>query len=135
MPESELLAVPGVVILLAEPGAGKTKLLGSIAERVGGQRTRASAFRAVAGNSTLIVDAFDEVARIGDGRFHDILHRIRDAEPNRVLLSSRSAEWEDAKTRLVEDLFGVEPQVAHLVPLESDEQRRLFEHQIGRAHV
>jgi hypothetical protein len=116
------------VILLAEPGAGKTKLLDSTAERFGGQRIRASVFRALADNSTLIVDAFDEVARIGDARVHDILRRIRDAEPDRVLLSSRSGEWEDSKTRLVEDLFGVEPKVAHLVPLESEEQRQLFEH-------
>lgn len=75
-----------------------------------------------------MVDAFDEVARIGDARVLDILHQIRDAYPDRVLLSSRSGEWEDAKTRLIGDLFGVEPQVVHLVPLEPDEQRRVFDH-------
>ncbi|SFK22934.1 hypothetical protein [Celeribacter neptunius] len=128
MPESELLTVPGIAILLAEPGAGKTKLLDSVAERGGAVRVRASAFRAEQGNTTLIVDAFDEVARIGGGRVFDILHRIRDAEPDRLLLSSRSGEWEDAKTRLVGDLFGVDPIVAHLVPLDSGEQRLLFEH-------
>ena len=68
------------------------------------------------------------MARIGDARVHDILHQIRDTEPDRVLLSSRSGEWEDAKTRLVGDLFEAEPQVAHLVPLERDEQQQLFEH-------
>ncbi|WP_299919614.1 hypothetical protein [uncultured Roseobacter sp.] len=128
MPEAELLAGPGIVILLAEPGAGKTALLDSIADQLGADRVRASAFRQVSGRSTLVVDAFDEVARIGDARVHDILHQIRDAEPDRVLLSSRSGEWEDAKTRLVGDLFGVEPHVTHLVSLESNEQRQLFEY-------
>ncbi|WP_213544074.1 hypothetical protein [Vannielia litorea] len=128
MPEDELLAAPGVVILLAEPGAGKTALLNSIADRVGAGRVRASAFRPGPGGSTLVVDAFDEVARIGDARVLDILHHIRDAEPSRVLLSSRSGEWEDAKTRLIGDLFGVEPQVVRLVPLETNEQRLLFDH-------
>ena len=116
------------MILLAEPGAGKTALLGSIAERVGAGRVRASAFRPGTGGSTLVVDAFDEVARIGDARVLDILHQIRDTGPDRVLLSSRSGEWEEAKTRLVGDLFGVEPQVVQLVPLDNDEQRQLFEH-------
>lgn len=128
LPEAELLAAPGVVILLAEPGAGKTALLNSIADRVGVNRVRASAFRLGAGSSTLVVDAFDEVARIGDARVLDIMHQIRDAEPDRVLLSSRSGEWEDAKTRLIGDLFGVEPQVFRLVPLATDEQRLLFDH-------
>jgi hypothetical protein len=128
LPEAELLAAPGVVILLAEPGAGKTALLGSIAERVGAGRVRASAFRPGPGGSTLVVDAFDEVARIGDARVLDILHQIRDAGPDRVLLSSRSSEWEEAKTRLVGDLFGVEPRVVQLVPLDNDEQLQLFEH-------
>ena len=120
--------MPGVVILLAEPGAGKTALLNSIADRVGADRVRASAFRPGSGGSTLVVDAFDEVARIGDARVLDILHQIRDAEPDRVLLSSRSGEWEDAKTRLIADLFGVQPQVIRLVPLETEEQRQLFDH-------
>ena len=128
LPEDELLAADGVVILLAEPGAGKTALLNSIADRVGVGCVRANAFRPGAGGSTLVVDAFDEVARIGDARVLDILHHIRDAEPRRVLLSSRSSEWEDAKTRLIGDLFGVEPQVVRLVPLETAEQRLLFDH-------
>ena len=128
LPEDEILAEVGVVILLAEPGAGKTALLNSIADRVGAGCVRASAFRPGAGGSTLAVDAFDEVARIGDARVLDILHQIRDAEPSRVLLSSRSSEWEDAKTRLIGDLFGVEPQVVRLVPLETAEQRLLFDH-------
>lgn len=130
IPEAELLEAPGVVILLAEPGAGKTALLGSIANRVGAGCVRASAFRPRAQStaSTLIIDAFDEVARIGDARVFDILHQIRDAEPDRVLLSSRSGEWEDAKTRFIGDLFGVDPHVVRLAPLETDEQRRLFDH-------
>ena len=130
IPEAEVLATSGIVILLAEPGAGKTALLGSIADRVGAGRVRASAFRprAHSTGSTLVIDAFDELARIGDARVFDILHQIRDAEPDRVLLSSRSGEWEDAKTRLIGDLFGVDPNVVRLVPLETDEQRRLFDH-------
>lgn len=128
MPEAELLMAPGIAIVLAEPGAGKTDLLDSVANRLGGMRVRASIVRPSTRNTTLVVDAFDEVARIGDARVHDILYKIRDADPDRVLLSSRSGEWEDARTRLVHDLFGREPQVVHLVPLDSGEQRLLFEH-------
>ncbi|MCZ4368733.1 hypothetical protein [Sulfitobacter dubius] len=128
MPEADLLLASGIVIVLAEPGAGKTDLLDSVADRLGGARVRASVVRPSERDTTLIVDAFDEVARVGDARVHDILHRIRDVEPDRVLFSSRSGEWEDSRTRLVRDLFGKEPQVAYLVPLDGGEQRDLFEH-------
>ena len=122
------MTAPGIAIVLAEPGAGKTDLLDSVADRLGGARVRASIVRPSDRETTLIVDAFDEVARVGDARVYDILHKIRDAEPNRVLLSSRSGEWEVSRTRLIRDLFGKEPQVAHLVPLDGGEQRLLFEH-------
>lgn len=118
----------GVVILLAEPGAGKTALLDNVAERVDARRVRASVFRPDTSGSTLVVDAFDEVARIGEARVLDILHQIRNTGPDRVLLSSRSSEWEEAKTRLIGDLFGVEPQVVQLIPLDNNEQRQLFEY-------
>jgi hypothetical protein len=124
----ELLAAPGLAIVLAEPGAGKTGLLESVATRLGGRRVRASVVRPSQDIATLVVDAFDEVARIGDARVHDILHAISDSRPERVLLSSRSGEWEEARTRLVRDIFGIEPTVAYLVPLTGDEQRLLFEH-------
>ncbi|MEP2984616.1 MAG: hypothetical protein ABJO97_13795 [Roseibium sp.] len=128
MPEADLLTAPGIAIVLAEPGAGKTDLLDSVADRLGGARVRASVARPSGRDMTLIVDAFDEVARVGDARVYDILYKIRDAEPNRVLLSSRSGEWEVSRTRLIRDLFGIEPQVAYLVPLDGGEQRQLFEH-------
>jgi len=128
MPEAELLADPGVAIILAEPGAGKTGLLDNVANRLGVPRVRASLFRPPTVGVTLIVDAFDEVARIGPARLHDILFMIRDAGPDRMLLSSRSSEWENARTRLVRDLFEREPLVAQLVPLDDAEQRQLFEH-------
>ncbi|WP_083590075.1 hypothetical protein [Aurantimonas sp. 22II-16-19i] len=128
MPEAELLVEPGLAIVLAEPGAGKTELLASAARRLGGTRIRASTVRNSTRSALLIVDAFDEVARVGEARVHDILHKIRDSEPERVLLSSRSGEWEDARTGLTKEIFGIEPMVAHLVPLDEGEQRRLFEH-------
>lgn len=122
------MTAPGIAIVLAEPGAGKTDLLDSVADRLGGARVRASIVRPSVRDTALIVDAFDEVARVGDARVYDILHKIRDAEPNRILLSSRSGEWEVSRTRLIRDLFGKEPQIAHLVPLDGGEQRQLFEH-------
>lgn len=126
--EAELLGDPGVEIVLAEPGAGKTDLLDSVAGRLGISRVRASVFRTSNSGATLIIDAFDEVARVGEARLHDILHTIRNADPDRLLLSSRSSEWDNSRTRFVRELFGGEPLVAQLIPLNEIEQRQLFEH-------
>ena len=125
--EADLLLEPGLVIVLAAPGAGKTELLEGVAARLGAVRARASTVRPSLADETLVVDAFDEVARFGDAQVYDILHRIRDANADRILLSSRSGEWQEAKTRQVSALFGVNPLIVQLVPLSVDEQKLIFE--------
>ena len=61
--EGDLLTAPGVAIVLAEPGAGKSALLASLAARFDTTPVKASIFERTSA-PCIVVDAFDEVARI-----------------------------------------------------------------------
>lgn len=127
VPEGDLLAAPGVVIVLAEPGAGKSALLASLAARFGTTPVKASIFERTTA-PCIVVDAFDEVARIDPTGLHRALKELRHTGADRTILSSRSGEWSDADTRLLHDILGIEPILARLVPFDQDEQALLFRH-------
>ena len=127
VPEANLLSEPGVAIVLAEPGAGKSALLASVAARFGTTPVKASIFERTRA-PCIVVDAFDEVARIDPSGLHRTLKELRHTGADRTILSSRSGEWRDADTRLLHDILGVEPILARLVPFDQDEQALLFRH-------
>lgn len=127
MPEAGLLSEPGVALVLAEPGAGKSALLASLAARFGTTPVKASIFER-ARAPCIVVDACDEVARIDPTGLHRTLKELRHTGAERTILSSRSGEWSDADTRLLHDIMGVEPILARLVPFDQDEQALLFRH-------
>ena len=74
--EAELLKDEEVVVLLAEPGAGKTDLLGNIASKFKVQRQKASIFKertSATQTNVLILDALDEVARLDSSGVQAVL--------------------------------------------------------------
>jgi hypothetical protein len=119
-----------VTIVLAEPGAGKTELMKSLAAHFGVQRIRASQFRhktKFSENPVLIIDGVDEVAKIDQSAVDQLIIKAEELSPTRVFFASRSGQWEHARTVAVRQSFGVEPQIVYLKPLNQDEQRKLFE--------
>ncbi|OAO04810.1 hypothetical protein A8B75_06600 [Sphingomonadales bacterium EhC05] len=131
VPEAEILATDRHIILLAEPGAGKTELLDSFSRDLGIKRQRASVLRSrdIPTNvATLIVDSFDEVAKLDLSAFDDLIGRIASAKPKRVIIASRSSEWDSARyDRMLAELLGSEPITVRLRAFEDDEQQQLFE--------
>lgn len=131
IPEIEVLQDGRHVVVLAEPGAGKTELLENFARILGVKRQRASIFRSrVVGQctGTLIVDGFDEVAKLDQSAFDGLIGKIADAGPERVIIASRSSEWDSTRyNRLICDVLGSEPLVVRLKAFEDTEQQQLFE--------
>lgn len=124
--EHELFADFKVVVVLAEPGGGKTALLQNVARRTAATPIRASGFVPDVQSDCLIIDALDEVSRLAAHDISPLLKEIRSSKAGRVILASRSGEWEEADSRKVAAILGVEPRVAHLLPLDEQEQRALF---------
>ncbi|MGO1190722.1 MULTISPECIES: NACHT domain-containing protein [Vibrio] len=117
--------------MLAEPGGGKTELLGSLAQQLGTSSFTANMFVQLGAkheNTPLVIDAFDELAKIDQSGIHKLLAKITIAKPTHVVISSRSSEWDIAATNAVKSFLGIEPLVVRLCEFGDSEQRAIFEH-------
>jgi hypothetical protein len=126
--DDELLTSSGVLIVLAEPGAGKSDLLDYFGRSHAVSREAASLFvhRPPSRQPVLIIDALDEVARISEDKINEIITKARASGAGTVIFASRSYVWDEARTRIVQECFGREPTVLRLEPFDDDEQRQLF---------
>ena len=133
--EKELLTLSNYIVVLAEPGAGKTELMGSLARQLGTTTVTASKFVYVGAKeekSPLVIDAFDELAKVDASGIDKLLSRAEAANPTRVYLSSRSSEWDNSSTNAFNDFFGHLPLVVRLREFNKTEQRAIFNHHVPR---
>lgn len=127
--EEELLREGSVFVVLAEPGAGKTELLKTLAGLLQTTRVKASVFRnkpRCQGTGPLVIDAMDEVARIDVSATDQIIASASETAAATVVFAGRSSEWDEGRTAYVEQCFGVKPVIVRLEPFNEDEQRQLF---------
>lgn len=129
--EAELLSASNYVVILAEPGGGKTELMGSLAQQLGTTAVTANKFRyggAKANDIPLVIDAFDELAKVDASGIYQLLGKAESVNPTHVYLSSRSSEWDNAATNAFKDFLGYPPLVVRLCEFNEAEQRAIFEH-------
>lgn len=128
--ELEVIEAFQIIIILAEPGAGKSSLLENFASHLSIKKKTANIFNSRNNhdeNSILIIDALDELVRIDQSAVSNLLGKAADLEPRKLIISSRSSEWEESYTRLVRDIFEIEPKVFRLFPFNESEQQQIFE--------
>ena len=128
--EAQLLAGPRFVVVLAEPGGGKTHLMESLGGQLKTPVLTANRFihTGVTGKgSPLVIDAYDELAKVDASGIDKLLAAALAASPSKLLISSRSSEWDNAANSAFQDFFGEKPLVARLTEFTADEQRRIFE--------
>lgn len=119
-----------IIIILAEPGAGKSSLLESFSSHLSIKKKTANIFNSRNNHdkhSILIIDALDELVRIDQSAVGNLLGKAADLEPEKIIISSRSSEWEESYTRLVRENFEVEPRIFRLFPFNAQEQQQIFE--------
>ncbi|WP_174871272.1 hypothetical protein [Pectobacterium polaris] len=129
--ETELLAASTHIVVLAEPGGGKTELMKSFARKLNTSILNASVFAHMGAdkeNSPLVIDAVDEVARIDQSGIHKLLALARTSKPTSVIMSSRSSEWGLASTSIFENFLGFSPMVVRLREFDQDEQHAIFKY-------
>lgn len=129
--EAELLSASSYVVVLAEPGAGKTELMGSLAQQLGTTVTTANKFRygpVKSNNAPLLIDAFDELAKVDASGIYELLGKASSVNPSHIYLSSRSSEWDNASTHAFKDFLGFAPLIVRLCEFDEMEQRAIFEH-------
>lgn len=129
--EAELLAASNYIVVLAEPGGGKTALLRSLAQRLGTSAVTANVFVHLGSEQErmpIIIDGFDELAKIDQTGIHRILAHTKKAKPTHFIISSRSSEWDITATTAVKNFLGHEPLVVRLCEFDESEQRKIFEY-------
>jgi hypothetical protein len=128
--EAQLLQQGTVFIVLAEPGAGKTELLKTLANHIHSTPVKASIFRhqtQASPTHALVIDAMDEVARIDSLATDEIITKASGQRASKVVFAGRSGEWDQGRTSHVESCFGVKPVIVRLQPFNRSEQLQLFE--------
>ncbi len=131
--EQGLLAASSYLVVLAEPGGGKTELMGSLAAQLDTTAVTASKFvhmGAKAKNAPLVIDAFDELAKVDASGIYRLLSEAKAVNPTHVYLSSRSSEWDNAATNAFSEFFGHLPLVVKLCEFDEAEQRAIFDHHV-----
>lgn len=127
----EILDQANILIILAEPGAGKSDLLGYLAGLLQTKPVRASIFKHQTTHPvspTLVLDAMDEVARIDRVSTDEIIVRAHEVTASKAIFAGRSSEWDKASTQFIKEVFGQKPIVARLLAFNDSEQCQLFEH-------
>lgn len=129
--EDQALKLSSCLVVLAEPGAGKTELLSSFAEKLDSPRIRASVFRHkknLPQQEIIILDGLDEVAKLDSSAIETIFSLVAEAKPRLVIFASRSGEWDENRNAgLIKDFLGLEPTTVRLDPFDEAEQKLLFE--------
>lgn len=129
--ETELLASSKYIVVLAEPGGGKTELMKSLARGLKTSRITANVFQHVdtkTENTPLVIDAFDELAKIDKSGIYKLLGKASALNPTHIIVSSRSSEWDDSTSHAFGDFFGKPPLLVRLQEFNESEQKAIFEH-------
>ena len=128
--QDQILSFSDPVVILGDPGLGKTVLTQWLGEQPGMKYARAGTFvRAanqsdlVAGNERIIVDGLDEIASAASGGAVDAVLKQLSAIGNpSFVLSCRAADWRGAADRVkINDDYEAEAVVLHLRPFTEDD--------------
>lgn len=130
--QDRVLSFRDPVVILGDPGLGKTVLTRWLGEQPGAKYVRAGTFaraadpaNLVAGTERVIVDGLDEIASAAPGGAVDAVLKQLSAIGNPpFVLSCRAADWLGAADRVkIEDDYGAKPVLLHLRPFTDDDAR------------
>jgi hypothetical protein len=134
--EGEILALSFPLIVLGDPGIGKTKLTERLAASLGARRISAGSFVRNANLETLkppaglpiIVDGLDELtASSGASAVDEVLKKLSLLGYPPFILSCRAADWNGSADRQkIREDYGVEPTAATLKPFSRSDAKRFL---------
>lgn len=131
--EADLLTASRYIVVLGEPGGGKTELMNSLANQLGSVAVTANVFGqvgATAEETPLVIDAFDELAKVDKTGIHRLLGNAKKTNPTHVIISSRSSEWDNAATSSFKDFLYQAPLIVRFREFNEAEQQKIFEHHV-----
>ncbi|WP_242558264.1 MULTISPECIES: hypothetical protein [Pandoraea] len=129
--EAGLLTLPGNKIVLGEPGMGKSELMRELGRQLDVEPITAIRFlnakspvRLVPAGKPLLIDGLDEaIARREGDAVDTILAQLDEAGSPPFILSCRSREWQARSATNLRQLYGEEPRVLTLEPLDRSDAK------------
>lgn len=131
--DQEFSRLDAPLVLLGEPGAGKTETAKAISEMRSGsylEAYRAASSVSIPNVSEIpVIDGFDEVqASAAEQPLVAILKRLEALQVRSFVLTCRATDWANVQNeRAVENWFGKKPVVGHLQPLNDTEVAAVVE--------
>ena len=128
--QDEILAIDEPVVILGDPGLGKTELTKALGERPGMRYVHAGTFQRhadpgtlISGGQRIVIDGLDEIASAGHGGSVDaVLGQLSRMGNPAVILSCREADWQGASDRAkIEQDYGMAPVLLHLLPFSYED--------------
>ena len=136
VPESQIGKLRGPVIVLGDPGLGKTKLTESLERALVGRRVLGGTFvrtrdvKRQLGDADrkLIIDGLDEIAASTGGAAVDqVLEKLSTIGYPNFILSCRAADWQGSTARYkIDSDYGTPPTVLSLLPFSYEDARRFL---------
>ena len=127
--DSDLLRLGKSVIVLGEPGMGKSDLIRELGRVSGTAPVSAPRFMQsrdartfVQNGRPLLIDGLDEaIARAENDAVDRVLAQLEDAGCPTFILSCRSREWQSRSLKSLEEIYGAEPLVVSIEQLTREE--------------
>ena len=124
----ELLTLNRSVIVLAEPGMGKTALLDELSKYPNVQKINASSFvrkpkKLLTDNNDVfwLIDALDEMpSKQEGGNIDAVLQKLYDLGLPKFILTCRNIEWQSINNQAIQDYYGNNLIQANLLPFNRD---------------
>jgi hypothetical protein len=141
--EEELLTIHGSVIILGEPGMGKSEMMRDLGHRLGTKPVTAVRFMLskdpaafVSPGKPLLIDGLDEALARREGDAVDtVLAQLEQAGSPPFILSCRVREWQTRTSTNLALLYGGEPAVFALEPLTRAEAATFLVQRYARANA
>ncbi len=132
--DADLLSIARPIVILGEPGMGKSEMIRYLSQMAGVTFVSASRFmnsrdpRAFADRGEpLLIDALDEAMARSDGDAVDkILASLEGAGRPRFILSCRAREWQSRAERDLKEIYGDGPLVVSINEFTRDEARSFW---------
>ena len=130
IPQDEIASFAQPVVILGDPGLGKSMLTQALGAQPGMKWVRAGTFKRTAKPDSLIVegqriivDGLDEIASAAPGSAVDfVLEKLSAMGKPAFILSCREADWMGATDRTkIEDDYGAAPVLLSLQPFTRDD--------------